>query len=176
LSRRLVEAGVKFVQVNWFRAADEPMSNPCWDSHVDETNRLKNALVPPFDRAYSTLLSDLKQRGLLDSTVVLWSGEFGRLPVSQNGSGRDHNRNAFSLFLAGGGFKAGHVHGATDDVGYKAAVDRVSVPDLHATILNQLGLDHQTVTYEHSGRDESLTDASLTGAKVINALIKNAVA
>jgi uncharacterized protein (DUF1501 family) len=101
---------------------------------------------------------------------VLWTGEFGRLPVSQNGSGRDHNRNAFSLLLAGGGFKAGHVHGATDEVGYRAAVDRVSVPDLHATILHQLGLDHNRLTYHHHGRDETLTDAPVSGARVVEEL------
>lgn len=97
---------------------------------------------------------------------VLWAGEFGRLPVSQNGSGRDHNRHAFSLLVAGGGFRAGHVHGATDEVGYRAAEMRVSVPDLHATLLHQLGLDHTRLTFRHQGSDESLTDARLTRARV----------
>ena len=120
-------------------------------------------------------MTDLKQRGLLDETIVVWSGEFGRLPVSQNGTGRDHNRNAFSLLVSGGGFKAGHVHGETDEVGYKAAVDRVSVSDLHATILHQMGIDHELLTYSHSGRDESLTDAVVTGASVVNELLSNPV-
>jgi hypothetical protein len=97
-------------------------------------------------------------RGLLDETIVLWSGEFGRLPVSQNGTGRDHNRNAFSLLAAGGGFKAGFVHGETDEVGYRAAVDPVSVADLHATVLHLLGLDHEKLVYYHNGRAQRLTD------------------
>ena len=102
---------------------------------------------------------------------MIWSGEFGRLPVSQNGNGRDHNRNAFSLLLAGGGFKAGFVYGASDDVGYKAADNPVSVPDLHATILHQLGLDHETLVYRHSGRDETLTDSPLTNASVVDDIL-----
>jgi len=102
---------------------------------------------------------------------VIWSGEFGRLPVSQNGSGRDHNRNAFSLLLAGGGVRRGHIHGATDEVGYQAAEDRVSVHDLHATILYQLGLDHRRLTYYHHGSDESLTDARVTRANVVEKLL-----
>jgi uncharacterized protein (DUF1501 family) len=126
-----------------------------------------------FTLPCAALIKDLKCRGLLDSTIVLWTGEFGRLPVSQNGSGRDHNRNAFSLILAGGGFKAGYVHGTSDDVGYKAADQPVSVPDLHATILHQLGLDHNQLTYRHHGREETLTDASLTRAHVITELLQN---
>ena len=91
--------------------------------------------------------------------------------MSQNGSGRDHNRNAFSLLLSGGGFKAGHVHGATDEVGYKSVVDTVSVPDLHATLLHQLGIDHEQLTYPHHGRPETPTDAVVTGARVVRELI-----
>jgi hypothetical protein len=163
MARKLVEAGVRFVQV--FPRPFQP-----WDTHSKTQEELES-ICKACDRPSAALITDLKQRGLLDRTIVLWSGEFGRLPVSQNGSGRDHNRNAFSLLLAGGGFKAGYVHGATDEVGYKAAVDRVSVPDLHATILNQLGLDHQLLTYQHSGRDESLTDASVTGAHVVQELL-----
>ncbi|MFN0051768.1 MAG: DUF1501 domain-containing protein, partial [Planctomycetales bacterium] len=162
MARKLVEAGVRFVQV--FPRPFQP-----WDTH-SKTKEELGSICAACDQPSAALVTDLKQRGLLDHTIVLWSGEFGRLPVSQNGSGRDHNRNAFSLFLAGGGFKAGHVHGATDEVGYKAAENRVSVADLHATVLNQLGLDHQALTYEHSGRDESLTDASLTGARVVREL------
>jgi len=106
---------------------------------------------------------------------VIWSGEFGRLPVSQNGSGRDHNRNAFSLIAAGGGFKAGHVHGATDEVGYRSVEHRVTVPDLHATILHQLGLDHDRLTYRHHGSDETLTDARVTRARVVAEILERPV-
>lgn len=163
MARKLIEAGVRFVQI--FPRPFQP-----WDTH-SRTKEELGSICGACDQPSAALITDLRQRGLLDSTIVLWSGEFGRLPVSQNGTGRDHNRNAFSLFLAGGGFRAGHVHGATDEVGYKAVVDRVSVPDLHATLLNQLGLDHETLTYAHSGRDESLTDASLSGAKVVTELL-----
>ena len=117
------------------------------------------------------LVRDLKSRGLLDSVIVMWCGEFGRLPVSQNGMGRDHNRNAFTLWLGGGGVKAGYAHGATDEFGYKAVQDRVSVPDLQATVLHQLGVDHQKLTYLHHGRDETPTDSPVTGAKVVPELL-----
>jgi hypothetical protein len=163
MARKLIEAGVRFVQI--FPRPFQP-----WDTH-SKTKEELGSICAACDQPSAALIADLKQRGLLESTIVLWSGEFGRLPVSQNGTGRDHNRNAFSLFLAGGGFRAGHVHGETDEVGYKAAVDPVSVPDLHATVLNQLGLDHESLTFAHSGRDESLTDASLTGAKVVDGLL-----
>ena len=103
-------------------------------------------LCPQVDCPTAGLIRDLKQRGLLESTIVLWTGEFGRLPISQKGNGRDHNRNAFSLVLAGGGFKSGHVHGHTDDFGYQAVEGRVSCPDLLATILHQLGLDHDRLS------------------------------
>ena len=121
------------------------------------------------------LIRDLKGRGLLDTTIVLWAGEFGRQPVSQNGTGRDHSRHAFTLWLAGGGFKKDGVYGATDDFGYRAVQDRVSVPDLHATILHQLGLDHHKLTYTHHGRPETLTDAPLTGGHVVGGLIDRPV-
>src|SRR5205823_6922961 len=130
------------------------------------------AVCRKCDLPSAALIKDLKQRGLLDTTLVIWSGEFGRLPVSQNGSGRDHNRNAFSLILAGAGFKAGHVHGATDDFGYRSVAGRVTVPDLHATILHQLGLDHTRLTYAHHGIDESLTDARVTQARVVTELLR----
>ena len=167
MARKLVEAGVRFVQI--FPPL-KPSFQP-WDTHSQTKSQLET-ICGMTELPSAGLVRDLKQRGLLDSTIVLWSGEFGRLPVSQNGTGRDHNRNAFSLFLAGGGFKAGHVHGATDEVGYKAALDRVSVPDLHATILNQLGLDHDQLTFRHAGRDETLTDAVVSNAKVVDALLK----
>lgn len=163
MARRLVEAGVRFVQIF------PPVGQP-WDAHGNVKTQ-NEEICGKTDQPYAALVQDLKARGLLDSTIVLWSGEFGRLPVSQNGSGRDHNRNAFSLLLAGGGFKRGYVHGATDDVGYKSAIDRVSVPDLHATILHQLGLDHDRLTYHRNGRDETLTDAAVTKAKVVHELI-----
>jgi hypothetical protein len=165
LARRLIEAGVRFVQVF------PPVGQP-WDAHAD-TKGENEKICGVTDLPVAGFIKDLKSRGLLDSTIVLWTGEFGRLPVSQNGKGRDHNRNAFSLWLAGGGFKPGHVHGATDDFAYAAVVDRVSVPDLHATILHQLGLDHNQVTFPHKGRDETLTDSPVTKAKVIAGLLEN---
>ena len=113
--------------------------------------------------------------GLLDTTIVIWTGEFGRLPVSQNGKGRDHNRNAFSLIVAGGGFKSGYVHGATDEIGYRSVEDRVSVADLHATVLHQLGFDHDLLTYTHNGRPESLTDSVVTNARVVDGVIDGPV-
>src|SRR6185369_1155824 len=119
------------------------------------------------EQGSAALVHDLKSRGLLGETMVMWGGEFGRLPISQNGRGRDHNRWAFSLWLAGGGFKPGHVYGATDEIGYKAVENKVSVPDLHATMLHQLGIDHRKLIYVHNGRSESLTDASITGARVV---------
>jgi hypothetical protein len=164
MARRLVEAGVRFVQVF------PPVGQP-WDAHSD-TKGENETICGTTDLPVAGFLRDLESRGLLDSTVVLWTGEFGRLPVSQNGKGRDHNRNAFSLFLAGGGFKAGHVHGATDDFGYKAVTDRVSVPDLHATILHQLGLDHRLLSYPYRGREETLTDASVSKARVVAGLLQ----
>ncbi len=165
MARRLVESGVRFVQV---LPPIKPQSQP-WDSHNDSKTQNEQICIQ-CDQPSAALIRDLKQRGLLDSTIVLWSGEFGRLPVSQNGKGRDHNRNAFSLILSGGGFKSGHVHGATDEIGYKATEGRMSVNDLHATILQQLGLDHERLTFTHHGRPETMTDAVVTGAKVIHEL------
>jgi hypothetical protein len=164
LARRLIEAGVRFVQVF------PPVGQP-WDSHTDSKTEIEK-ICSVTDLPAAGFIKDLKCRGLLDSTLVLWTGEFGRLPVSQGSKGRDHNRNAFSLWLAGGGFKAGHVHGATDDFGYKAVEDPVSVPDLHATLLQQLGLDHRKLKYLHRGQEETLTDARVTKAKVVEGLLK----
>jgi hypothetical protein len=166
LARRLVESGVRFVQI--FPPV-HPQFQP-WDAHTD-VRRENLDICGRTDLPSAGLIRDLKARGLLESTIVLWSGEFGRLPVSQNGRGRDHNRNAFSLILSGGGFKAGHVHGGTDEVGYRAADGRVSVPDLHATLLHQLGLDHERLTYRHHGSDESLTDARVTRAQVVREIL-----
>jgi hypothetical protein len=164
MARRLVEAGVRFVQV--FPPTGQP-----WDAHAD-TKGENEKICAVTDLPVAGFIRDLKSRGLLESTLVLWTGEFGRLPVSQNGKGRDHNRNAFSLWLAGGGIKAGHAHGATDDFGYQAVADRVSVPDLHATLLHQLGLDHRRLGYPYRGREETLTDAQVSKARVVAKLLE----
>ncbi|MBI1904406.1 MAG: DUF1501 domain-containing protein [Planctomycetia bacterium] len=166
MARRLVENGVRFVQV--FPPV-KPQFQP-WDAHSNVKTE-NEAICAKTDLPSAGLIKDLKRRGLLDETIVLWSGEFGRLPVSQNGQGRDHNRNAFSLIVAGGGFKSGHVHGTTDEVGYKAAEGRVTVPDLHATILHQLGLDHERLTFRHHGSDETLTDARVSDAQVVREVL-----
>ncbi len=166
MARRLVEAGVRFVQV--FPPLD-PSYQP-WDNHSD----LKNNLVKicrQVDQPSAALIVDLKQRGLLDEVMVQWTGEFGRLPITESGNGRDHNRHAFSLLMAGGGFKSGHVHGATDELGYQSVEARVSVPDLHATILHQLGMDHSRLSFVHNGRPERLTDPEVTGARVVQELL-----
>jgi hypothetical protein len=166
MARRLVEAGVRFVQVS------PPLEGNQWDHH----SRIKQALTAvcrKTDRPTAALIRDLKSRGLLDNTIVMWTGEFGRLPTTENADGRDHNRHALSLFLAGGGFKSGHVHGATDDFGYRAVVDRVSVPDLHATLLGQLGLDHTRLWFPHHGRRETLTDAPVTRAKIVTEILQS---
>jgi len=163
MARRLVESGVRFVQV--FPAAGNP-----WDSHGNVKDEIEK-IAGKTDLPSAALIRDLKARGLLEETIVLWTGEFGRLPVSQNGKGRDHNRNGFSLLLAGGGFRAGHVHGSTDEVGYRAAEKPVHVTDLFATLLHQLGLDHDKLTYRHHGRDETLTDSAVSGAKVVHELL-----
>ncbi|HEY4309256.1 MAG TPA: DUF1501 domain-containing protein [Pirellulales bacterium] len=170
MARRLVESGVRFVQI--FPPV-KPQFQP-WDSHTNVKTE-NEAICAKTDLPSAGLITDLKQRGLLDSTVVLWSGEFGRLPVSQNGSGRDHNRNAFSLIVAGGGFKRGLVHGSTDEVGYRAADGRVSVSDLHATLLHQLGFDHRRLAFSHHGRPETLTDAPLTKARVVAEVLEQPV-
>ncbi len=162
IARRLVERGVRFVQLF--------LSGQPWDTHDKNAERLRG-LCAKTDRPSAALVKDLKSRGLLDSTVVLWTGEFGRLPISQGKDGRDHNRHAFSLWAAGGGFRAGHVHGATDEFGYKSVQDVVSVHDFHATLLQQLGMDHRMVTFPNEGRAMSLTDADVTGARVVPALL-----
>jgi hypothetical protein len=163
MARRLVESGVRFVQI--FPPAGQP-----WDSHGNVKTQ-NESICAITDLPSAALIKDLKQRGLLDSTLVIWTGEFGRLPVSQNGTGRDHNRNAGSFFLAGAGFKRGFVYGKTDDVGYSAVENPVTMHDLHATILHQLGLDHDRLTYRHHGIEESLTDSRVTGARIVNDLL-----
>ena len=159
IARRLIERGVRFVQV--WHGAGQP-----WDNHDDiEINHRR--LAKESDRAIGALLKDLKQRGLLDETLVIWGGEFGRTPtveLPQPGSnagkinGRDHNHHGFTMWLAGGGVKGGYVHGATDEFGFKAAEKPVHIHDLHATILKLLGFDHEKLTFRHAGRDFRLTD------------------
>jgi hypothetical protein len=152
LARRMVERGVRFVQV---------YSNDEWDAHGDlaanHRERCRETDVP-----IAGLLSDLRRRGLLESTLVVYGGEFGRMPVSEGGKGRDHNPHGFCAWLAGAGVKGGTTYGETDEIGWKAARDPVSVPDLHATILHLLGIDHQRLVHEHDGRRFRLTDVSGT--------------
>lgn len=166
MARRLVESGVRFVQV--FPPLS-PNFQP-WDNHSGLNNGLKT-ICAHVDQPSAALIRDLKQRGMLDEVIVMWTGEFGRLPITEGADGRDHNRQGFSLLMSGGGFKPGHVHGATDEFGYRAVEGRVSVPDLHATILRQLGLDHTRLSYVHSGRPERLTDPEVTGARVVKELL-----
>ncbi len=161
-ARRLVERGVRFVQLF--------LSGQPWDTHNKNAETLKS-LCARSDQPSAALVRDLKARGLLDETIVIWTGEFGRLPVSQGSDGRDHNRHGFSLWLAGGGFKRGYVHGATDDFGYKSVQNIVNVHDLQATLLHALGLDHRKLHYPHEGRLDSLTDVEVTKAKVIPELL-----
>ena len=147
LARRFAEAGTRFIEVNLGG----------WDQHQNlETALRKNCRA--LDQPAAALLQDLEARGLLDDTLVLWGGEFGRTPDSRQADGRDHNHQGFSMWLAGGGIKGGHVHGATDEHGSKAVSDPVHVHDLHATILHCLGLDHERLTYRYGGRDFRLTD------------------
>jgi Protein of unknown function (DUF1501) len=149
LARRLVENGVRMVQV----------VDGGWDHHSDISKEIRKK-SREIDQPIAGLLIDLKRRGLLDDTLVIWGGEFGRTPVSENGDGRDHNPFGFTMWMAGGGVKGGLVHGATDDFGFRAVEGRVGVHDLHATILHLLGLNHEKLTYRYSGRDFRLTDVS----------------
>jgi hypothetical protein len=149
IARRLVERGVRFVQIF--------VQGQIWDTHNRNAEGTR-ACSDKTDRPTAALLTDLKRRGLLDSTLVIWGGEFGRTPVSQSGDGRDHHKQGFSIWLAGGGIRGGQAYGATDELGYHAVENRVKVSDLHATILHLLGLDHRRVTYHLHGRDERLTD------------------
>ncbi len=161
-ARKLIEQGVRFVGVY--------MSGQPWDTHSRNAESLKG-LCARTDQPSAALVKDLKQRGLLDSTIVIWTGEFGRLPISQGPDGRDHNRHAFSSWIAGGGFKQGCVYGATDPFGYASVENIVNVHDLHATMLASLGLDHTRLAVPYDGRDTSLTDAEVTHAKVIRDLL-----
>ncbi len=158
LARRLVERGVRFVQVYDVDKGKQP-----WDTHSDNDNRHRQ-LCSYSDQASAALISDLKQRGLLEDTLVIWGGEFGRTPYAQGKPGdkkkvgRDHHHTGFSMVLAGGGVKGGMMYGATDDFGMDAVEDRIHVHDLHATILHLMGIDHEQLTYRFSGRDFRLTD------------------
>jgi hypothetical protein len=152
LARRLVEADVKFVQVNWFRGADEPSDAPCWDSHTMETPRLKSVLCPPLDQAYSALLSDLHQRGLLDETLVVCMAEFGRTPKFNGRGGRDHWGNVFSITMSGGGIRGGVVHGASDDQGAFPKDGKVQPEDVTATIFHCLGYGQGAELHDPLGR------------------------
>ena len=155
IARRLVERGVRYVQL--WHGAGQP-----WDNHDDITIHRK--LAADIDRPITALLKDLKARGMLDETLVIWGGEFGRTPTvelrdgGKETKGRDHNPYGFSMWLAGGGVKGGVVHGATDEFGFQAVENRVHVHDLHATILHLLGFDHERLTYRYAGRDFRLTD------------------
>ncbi len=148
LARRFAEAGVRFIEVT------APVN---WDHH----RILKDSITKTCaatDQPIAALLTDLKQRGLLKDTLVIWAGEFGRTPYAQSGDGRDHNNKGYTVWMAGGGVKAGYVHGATDEFGYAAAVDPVHLHDWHATILHLLGLDHEKLTFNYAGRDFRLTN------------------
>ena len=150
LARRFSERGVRFVQVT---------HSYKWDQHGDLRNgHSHNALE--VDKPIAALLKDLKARGLLDDTLVLWGGEFGRNPTAQGNDGRDHNPNGYSIWLAGGGVKGGSAYGATDDYGYHAAENKMHIHDLHATMLHLLGIDHKRLTYRYGGRDYRLTDVA----------------
>jgi len=153
IARRLVERGVRFIQL--YSGGGHQQES--WDAHygLDENHRLHCAET---DRPMAGLINDLKARGLLDSTLIVWGGEFGRMPISQSAIGRDHNPHGFTMWLAGGGVKGGQVIGATDEYGYKAEVEPYSVHDLHATILHAMGLDHRKLTYYYGGRDQRLTN------------------
>ncbi|MEZ6134229.1 MAG: DUF1501 domain-containing protein [Pirellulaceae bacterium] len=158
MARRLIESGVRFVQV---------YSDGEWDAHSDlKKNHTEHCAAT--DVPIAGLLTDLEARGLLDSTLVIWGGEFGRMPISQNGNGRDHNPNGFLQWMAGAGIRGGVSYGATDEIGYAAVENRTSVNDLHATMLHLLGLDHEKLTYFHNGRSYRLTDVA---GKVIHDIL-----
>ena len=158
MARRLIEAGVRFVEVT------APVN---WDHHRLLKQRLGEA-CETTDRPIATLLDDLKSRGLLKETLVIWAGEFGRTPFVQSLDGRDHNNLGYTIWMAGGGLKGGYAHGSTDEFGHKAVVDRVHIHDWHATILHLLGFDHTRLTYNYAGRDFRLTDVS---GDVVNEII-----
>jgi hypothetical protein len=152
MARRLVERGVRFIQLTCPNCGHDR-----WDQHANlKAGHTQNALA--VDQPIAALLTDLKQRGLLDSTLIVWAGEFGRTPFAQGADGRDHNPFGFSIWMAGGGVRGGTVYGATDEWGYKAVENKCEMHDLHATMLYCLGLDHTRSTFRFSGRDMRLTD------------------
>ena len=152
LGRRLAEAGVRYIQINYA----DLRATPRWDQHSKLAEHAVHARA--VDRPIAGLLTDLKQRGLLDDTLVWWGGEFGRTPFAQGSDGRDHNPRGFTVWLAGGGVRPGFAWGATDEFGYEAVDNKVHMHDLHATLLHLLGLDHEQLTYRYAGRDFRLTD------------------
>ncbi|MBC8166559.1 MAG: DUF1501 domain-containing protein [Bryobacteraceae bacterium] len=157
LARRLAERGVRYIQCT---------HSYKWDQHSELYDKhTKNA--KEVDKPIAGLLKDLKARGLLKDTLVVWAGEFGRTPVSQDGDGRDHNPYGYTIWMAGAGVKAGFIYGATDEIGYHAVEDRMHIHDFHATVLHLLGLDHEKLTYRYSGRDFRLTDVAGIVAKKI---------
>lgn len=155
LARRLVERGVRFIQL--YSGGNE--GPKAWDAH-DDLKKNHDLHCAETDKPIAGLLTDLKNRGLLDTTLVIWGGEFGRTPTAERGKGRDHHARGFTMWMAGGGIRGGTIHGATDEFGYHAVENKVSVPDLHATILHLLGLDHKKLTFRFMGRDMRLTDVS----------------
>lgn len=162
MARRLCEAGVRFIQVTY----GDNSANPAWDQHSNLPKHEQHARA--VDKPIAGLLQDLRQRGLLEDTIVWWSGEFGRTPYAQkNGTGRDHNPGGFTTWLAGGGLKPGFSFGATDPFGHKAVENKVHMHDLHATLLHLLGLDHLRLTYRYAGRDFRLTDVH---GKIVSAI------
>ena len=163
IARRLVERGVRFVQLY---SGGGP-GQESWDAHseLDKNHTLYSAET---DKPIAALLTDLKRRGLLEETLVVWAGEFGRTPTSQNANGRDHSPRGFSTWIAGGGVRGGQVIGATDEFGFAAIENKVHVHDLHATILHLMGLDHTLLTYFHAGREMRLTDVH---GRVVNEVV-----
>ena len=160
MARRLLERGVRFVQI--YSGGME--NQRAWDGHIDIRGN-HTQFAGETDQPFAALLTDLDQRGMLDDTLVIWGGEFGRLPVAQIGTakpGRDHNPHCFSAWMAGGGIKGGVSYGESDEIGFKPGVDPVSVHDLHATILHLLGMDHERLTYIYNGRSYRLTDVAGT--------------
>ncbi|MGE5194142.1 MAG: DUF1501 domain-containing protein [Deltaproteobacteria bacterium] len=155
MARRLCEAGVRYIQVTY----GDNTANPAWDQHSNLPKHADHAAA--VDLPIAGLLTDLKQRGLLDDTLVWWGAEFGRTPYAEkNGTGRDHNPGGFTMWLVGGGVKPGFAYGATDEYGHRAVTDRVHTHDVHATLLHLLGLDHERLTYRYAGRDFRLTDVA----------------
>lgn len=164
-ARRLVEAGVRFIEIT---CPSFDGNNSPWDQHgALKANHEKNARIT--DQSVAALIRDLKQRGLLDETLVVWAGEMGRTPHHPGKDGRDHHINGYSIFLAGGGIRGGMTYGSTNDFGEAVAENPVTIHDIHATILHQLGIDHERLTYRHGGRDHRLTDVHGT---VLRAILK----